>query len=250
MDVWAACRDRLRPAPIEGRFTRIVESQAQVATTALVRDLAEQSLLEELLEAAKPPLRAGTEGLHYLLATPFRYPPLRHGSRFGSRFEPSLLYGSLTLRAALAETAYYRFVFWQGMAEPPPSGRLLTQHTGFSAAYATGRGLRLQAPPFDAHEARLRDPERYDATQALGAALRAHGIEAFEYRSARDREDGLNVALFVPEALASREPTFEQPWLCETRTSSVDFSAPGGQDHRRFPLEDFLIDGRLPHPAI
>jgi hypothetical protein len=76
----------------------MVESQQQIATSSLVDDLAEQALLEELIERSKPPLRSGTERLHYLLATPFRYPPLRHGSRFGGRFEPSLLYGAAWLR--------------------------------------------------------------------------------------------------------------------------------------------------------
>ena len=59
-----------------GRLLRLVESQEQVATNSLVRTLAEQALLEDLIEASKPPLPATGHGLHYLLATPFRYPPL------------------------------------------------------------------------------------------------------------------------------------------------------------------------------
>ncbi|MCC3263614.1 RES family NAD+ phosphorylase, partial [Paenibacillus polymyxa] len=83
-------------------------------------------LLEELIETSKPQLPPSTETLHYLLKTPFRYPPLRWGSRFGRRHEPSLFYAALRLETAMAEAAYYRFVLWEGMASPPPSGRILS----------------------------------------------------------------------------------------------------------------------------
>ena len=73
-----------------------MESQEQVATNRLVATLAEQDLLESMLEASKPPLPKGTARLDYLLATPFRYPPLPHGSRFGGRHEPSLFYAGVT----------------------------------------------------------------------------------------------------------------------------------------------------------
>ena len=99
----------------------------------------------------------GCEKLHYLLSTPFRYPPLRHGSRFGSSFEPSLLYASRSSDTVLAEAAYYRLVFWQGMAVAPASG-LTTQHTLFGGRFKTERGLRLQKPPFDSFRSLLAHP--------------------------------------------------------------------------------------------
>ena len=123
MDIWAACSAAARPAPLRGTLVRLIENQEQVATQGLVDTLAEQALLEELLERSKPPRPPGTERLHYLLATPFRYPPLRHGSRFGAREDPSLFYGSRQLPGALAEGAYYRFVFFHGMTTPPRSAQ-------------------------------------------------------------------------------------------------------------------------------
>ena len=176
-DLWAACEDGLRIEPLAGELQRIVESQQQVATLSLVDDLDEQALLEEMLEGAKPPLAYGSQGLHYLLATPFRYPPLRHGSRFGRRLEPSLFYGARRLRTLLAEAAYYRFVFWTGMAAPPPSGRLRTQHSVFRARFRGRRGVRLQQPPCAEHEVVLRDPADYVPTQRLGTALRGAGVD-------------------------------------------------------------------------
>ncbi|HSH29905.1 MAG TPA: RES family NAD+ phosphorylase [Thiohalobacter sp.] len=250
MDIWSACRAAAVPAPLAGELIRLVESQEQVATNALVDSLAEQALLEQLLEASKPPPAPGTEGLHYLLATPFRYPPLRHGSRFGARFEPSLFYGALELGAALAETAYYRCVFWSGMTRPPPGGRLTTEHTLFGARYAAARGLRLQAPPFDHFEAGLTDPASYTTTQALGRELRGAGIDGFEYRSARDPESGINIALFHPGALAEPAPAWQQPWLCDTRAEGVAFYSKEHGTAWQFPRVLFEVGGRLPTPAV
>lgn len=249
MDLWGTCQETLPIAPIAGVLTRVVESQQQIATLALVDDLAEQALLETLIEGSKPALPPAAAGLHYLLATPFRYPPLRHGSRFGRAFEPSLFYGAQRATTALAEAAYYRFVFWSAMAEPPPGGRLRTQHSVFRARYRGERGVRLHQPPCAAHEAVLRAPADYRATQALGSALREAGVGAIEYLSARDPGRGVNVALFGPEALASRAPLGLTPWLCETSAEEVRFAGADGPGLVRFPLADFLVDGRLPLPA-
>ncbi|MBK1730683.1 RES family NAD+ phosphorylase [Thiococcus pfennigii] len=249
MDLWDGCRERLDIGPLGGELLRMVESQQQVATSQLVDDLTEQALLEDLIERSKPPRPAGTERLHYLLATPFRYPPLRHGSRFGGRFEPSLFYGARRLPTLLAEAAYYRFVFWTAMAVPPPSGRLLTQHTAFAARWQAARGVRLQGPPCADHESVLRDPQDYRATQRLGSALRKAGVDAIEYRSARDTEGGINVALFHPDALVSRTPLRPQAWLCETGAERVRFTCADGHQLHAFPREYFLVAGALPRPA-
>ncbi|WP_058558033.1 RES family NAD+ phosphorylase [Thiohalocapsa sp. ML1] len=249
LDLWPACAETLCIAPLGGELLRMVESQQQVATLSLVDDLAEQALLEELLERSKPPLVPGSRGLHYLLGTPFRYPPLRHGSRFGGRFEPSLFYGARGQGSLLAEVAYYRFVFWSAMAEPPPSGRLRTQHSLFRARCRGERGVRLQEPPCAAHDAVLRDAADYGPTQRLGAALREAGIDLIEYVSARDPERGINVALFRPEALVSRAPLGLSRWLCETRAQAVSFAPEASSELHVFALDTFLVDGRLPRPA-
>jgi hypothetical protein len=248
-DLWAACNASLAPEVLEGEVLRLVESQEQVATTALVDDLAEQAVLEDLLEAVKPPRRPGTEAMHYLLATPFRYPPLHHGSRFGSRFEPGIFYGAMELTTALAECAYYRLVFWTGMAVPPPSGRLRTQHTIFGVRYRGERGLRLHAPPCVAHESVLRHPSDYAPTQRLGRALRDAGIALVEYRSARDPAGGINLAVFDPAALVSRQPLHPEAWLCETRADAVVYSGPRGRPVMTFPLALFQVAGELSLPA-
>ncbi|UTW08599.1 RES family NAD+ phosphorylase [Pseudomonas benzenivorans] len=250
MDIWQACRGVEQVAPLRGRLVRLVESQEQVATLQLVDNLAEQALLEELLESSKPPLPRDAEPLHYLLKTPFRYPPLRWGSRFGTRQEPSLFYAALRLETAMAEAAYYRFVLWDGMASAPPSGRVLSEHASFEARYQVARGIRLQRPPFSRFQRALSHPSDYRGTQALGASMRAAGVEAFEYRSARCPLGGSNVALYAPGALAEKRPRNLLPWLCETTPGYVAFKHAQAPDTpRMFHFEDYLVDGQLPLPA-
>ncbi|MCU7917728.1 MAG: RES family NAD+ phosphorylase [Candidatus Thiodiazotropha sp. (ex Epidulcina cf. delphinae)] len=248
MDIWAACKDAARPGPLSGQVIRVVESLEQIATYTLVDDLQEQALLEAMLETSKPSPPPEAAGLHYLLSTPFRYPPLKYGSRFGSYLEPSLFYGSTILSTALAETAYYRFIFWSGMETPPPSGRLTTELTVFSAAYGVSRGLCLQSLPFSRFEARLTNPESYTDTQQLGVHLREAGIEGFEYRSARDLDGGINLGFFTAKAFSRPIPLWQQTWICETRWETVSFYSKE-QGARSFPCEEFLVDGEMPLPA-
>lgn len=248
VDIWAACRTGACPRTLGGEILRLVESQEQVATSRLVATLAEQELLEAMIEASKPRSLTPAPGLHYLLTTPFRYPPLRYGSRFGGRHEPSLFYGSRGLRTVLAESAYYRFVFWQGMSEPPQAP-LRIRHTLFGARLRARRAYRLQLAPFDSHRSVLACRDDYQPTQRLGHALREAGADAIEYVSARDAEGGLNVALFAPSAFASPRPSFQQEWLSETRPDQVSFYARPEAGLQSFPLSQFTIEGRLPMPA-
>lgn len=246
--LWAKYEDSV-VAPIRGRLVRLVESQGQVATLQLVDTLEEQALLEELLETSKPRMPPPAEPLHYLLKTPFRYPPLRWGSRFGRRHEPSLFYGALKLETAMAESAFYRFVLWEGMATPPPSGRILSEHASFEARFQVQKGVRLHLPPFREHAALL-DPQDYSVTQGLGSAMRESGVEAFEYRSARCPQGGINVALFAPSAFTEKRPRNLTPWLCETTLEYVAFKHAQVPDSPRlYRREHYLVDGRLPHPA-
>jgi len=248
MDIWAACREAVVPVVLGGELIRAVESQEQIATRTLVDDLAEQALLEDLLELSKPPVPDGSAHLDYLLSSPFRYPPLKYGSRFGTRNEPSLFYGALAVAPALAETAYYRLVFWSGMLMPPPMGRLTTEHTLFAARYATTHGLRLNESPFTAYTSTLTDPISYKDTQLLGRHMREAGIEAFEYRSARDPAGGINIALFTMRAFAEPAPLWKQSWLCDTREEEVSFynKIQGTWTYQR---KQFLVDGQLPLPS-
>ena len=57
----------------------------------------------------KPPVPAGARTLHYLLFTPFRYPPPPGGSRFRGPNDPGVFYGADEVRTACAELGYWRW---------------------------------------------------------------------------------------------------------------------------------------------
>ncbi|HET9113948.1 MAG TPA: RES family NAD+ phosphorylase [Burkholderiales bacterium] len=245
---WNACLAQAKLTSLTGVILRLVESQEQVATNQLVGSLERQAVLEALLETTKPRLRPGTENLHYLLATPFRYPPLKHGSRFATRSDPSLFYGSLKTGTVLAEAAYYRFLFWYGMVAPP-AGKLDTQHTVFGARYRTEKGVQLQNPPFFSYGDVIGSPAEYGPSQALGSVMRNAGVEAFEFISARDPAQGVNVALFTPAALQDVTPVCQEPWLCELSGRNVRFHAAHSGEFFSFSIDTFLVSGKLPHAA-
>lgn len=247
-DLWKTCDLETAIHTIGGTLYRLVESQEQVATMKLVDNLEEQSLLEEMLDAVKPPPPSGCESLHYLLYSPFRYPPLKYGSRYGARHEPSLFYGALTQATVLAESAYYRLVFWYGM-QTAPSAPIRSEHTLFSARYVTARGLRLQNGTCSDHRKTLTNPRDYHATQALGTAMRNANIEAFEFPSARCPDHGINVALFTCAAFASRKAREMQQWLGETTADTVTFAQAHDRTLHKFSIETFMVDGKLPWPA-
>jgi hypothetical protein len=235
----------------------VVEAQHVVSTRRLVDTAAEQALLEELLERVKPPVppEPEFEGLHYLLLTPFRYPPLPHGSRLGARTERGLWYGADALPTALAEVAYYRLVFLAGTdaaLEP-----ILADLSAFRVRVRTRAGIDLRRPPFAAHEAEISSPVSYAASQALGRVLREAGAQVVRFRSARDPDGGTNVGLFTPAAFAVREPEPPETWYCVATRAAVELTrrslrrpdAAEGATYR-FLREVFEVDGALPTPAV
>ena len=209
----------------------------------------EQALLEELIEDVKPPAGAAA-GLHYLLFTPFRYPPLRHGSRFGTRAENGIWYGSRTRATAFAEKAYYLLLFLEGTtAELTP---LETDVSIFQAAYETGKGVDLTRGAFARYTELISSPSDYAAPQMLGREMRADGVEAFIYTSARDPEHGANVGLFVREALSSRRPSVPETWRCVVTRDEVEVTKEDVFRSASFAFKRrvFEVDGRLPAPAF
>lgn len=247
-EIWGAVGGAGTFRAIAGQGFRLVECQETVATTGIVSTLESQAMLEEMLDLeSKPSYRTDTEHLHYLLSTPFRYPPLMHGSRFGGRFEPSLFYGGTTEYVTLCESAFYRFFFYYDMADAPLHDVLQSQHTLFEFQYQTDAGVKLQDPPFDLYDNILRDPLNYQATQALGAAMREQGIKGFEYHSARDLNGGINIALYDASPLTCNKPLNERPCLCQVGKEQVVFSL--NRNITRFTLAQFQINGALPIPS-
>lgn len=205
-----AARRRLKP-------WRAVEAQHIAATRRLVDSLAEQALLEEILEASKPEVQ--TKGFHYLLETPFRYPPWLRGSRFRSPADPGVFYAAEEPRTACAELGYWRWRFLadsEGLRDLGPAPQTLFQ------VAIDGRAVDLRAKPFARQAAKWTDPASYSATQAFAAVARKAGISVIRYQSVRDPHKGGCAAILDPRAFASASPITQQTWLLTvTETAST-----------------------------
>lgn len=228
---------------------RFVETQEYAATTNLVDDLDEQFLLEQMLDEVKPPYRSGTEDMHYLLKTPFRYPPLQYGSRFGNHLMASFFYAGETVDTTLSEVAYYRFVFLSHMSEPYHQA-IQSEHLLFSVNVSSLHCADLTHKNLQGFKSLLRGPSSYVFSQHAGKWLvEDQESEVIRYFSAR-HESGINVAIFEPCAIVSRQPEEQQRWLCLTRPDKISFSQHGqNQKPVAYERERFLVDGRLPQPA-
>ncbi len=247
--IWTRCAGDSELKPLYLSPWRVVEAQHQVSTRKLVDSSEEQSLLEELIETVKPVDNAGGR-LHYLLFTPFRYPPLRHGSRFGTRRERGIWYGSLDRQTAFAEVAYYRMVFLEG--SEADLGTVETPLNAFTASVRTSRGIDLIAPPFDAFHRAIASPTSYSSSQPLGTAMRGAGVEAFKYLSARDAEEGVNVGVFTPSVFGRAKPKSFETWHCAASRGRIEVMQADYFKRNRyaFPRKQFLVKGELPTPAL
>jgi hypothetical protein len=247
--IWAACDSASHIDKVSGVLYRLVESQEQVATMGYVDTLDEQAMLEDMLEQAKPAYPLDIAPYHYLLTTPFRYPPLQWGSRFGRVNEPSLFYAGCKPSVALAESAFYRFTFLTSMADVTTEDKIRSEHTLFSVDYRSQAGVQLQLPPFTEYQLALTDPKDYSSPQQLGSDMRSADVEVFEYTSARDPNNGICIALYNTLPFRQHKPKNRTKWLCETTIDVVSFKQLEENEPVHFSISDFLVDGVLPLPA-
>jgi hypothetical protein len=141
--------------PWAGTVWRMVEAQHTASTMKIVDNSEEQDLLETLLEGSKPTQPASAQDLDYLLATPFRYYPLRGGSRFRAVTDPGVFYGAESARTASAELGYWR---WKFLKDAVDLDRLEpVAHTAFSAQVST-QVIDLRQAPFGANTAAWTHP--------------------------------------------------------------------------------------------
>ena len=249
--IWTQCAARFELQRLFGSAWRAVESQHVTSTRKLVDSDDEQQMLEALIDTAKPPWPSGRRfvGLHYLLATPFRHPPLRYGSRFGTRRERGIFYCAEAQATVFAEKAYYVLLFLEGTeAKIEPLTRPLTV---FQVRISTKKGADLVRAPFDAHTERISSPTSYRDSQPLGVSMREAGVAAFRFISARDPEGGVNLGLFEP-VFTTKKPHNPEQWICTASRARVELK-PGPavmRSRTSFPREAFEVDGVLPAPGV
>jgi hypothetical protein len=212
----------------------MVESQHIAATMKLVDNRDEQDLLESMLESSKPAQPEDTAGLHYLLATPFRYHPKRGGSRFRSETDPGVFYGAESVRTAGAELGYWR---WKFLHDAVDLERIEpVAYTAFRVEVATSV-VDLQHPPFDSDADVWQHPTNYLPTQQFARIAREANIGGILYRSVRDPQPSWSLALLTPTGFAKPKPhTERQTWYLAVSpqevtmrrdTESMQFSAAG-----------------------
>ncbi|HBB52904.1 MAG TPA: RES domain-containing protein [Legionellales bacterium] len=222
MSIWTSCQGKNYFQSLHHKPWRVVEAQHILSARDLVDTSEEHDILENLIEQSKPKIQSQKD---YLIYTPFRYPPLQYGSRFGSRFEPSLWYGSLELKTALAEVAYYIKKFH--LDSHANLSYINTTHTAFNVLINTSSGIALNEPPFKAFAEDISHPNSYQLSQELGAEMRQSRVKAFVYTSARCKEQLSNIAAFEPSVFKAIKEQYafnQQTWQCIATKESVEFS--------------------------
>jgi hypothetical protein len=199
----------------------MVEAQHTASTMKVVDTSEEQDLLETLLEGSKPVQPASALALDYLLATPFRYYPLRKGSRFRAVTDPGVFYGAESVRTASAELGYWRWKFLKDAVDLEKLEPVA--HTAFSAEVNT-QLVDLRRAPFIADAAKWRHPTDYSATQAFARAAREANLGGIQYQSVRDPNPAWCVALLTPKAFAKLKPKpLMQNWWLAVHPDSVSW---------------------------
>lgn len=240
-------------APQVGLVWRVVETQETAATRAITKNAEAQSRLEELLDSCKPPVPEACQQLSYLLMTPFRYPPLKYGSRYGTTVERGIFYAAKEQQTALAETAVYLWLFQSGPVETGPLSEFTDSRTLFSVRLRTRRGCDLSSPAFAGIRTQLTRPDDWGYTQQLGAQLRGAGVEFFWFPSAR-LGSGTNAAVLDPKAFASTRPDSQELWNLRLSSELCWFGkANADRDDNayfEFNREQFEIRGLMKHHCL
>ncbi len=215
---------------------RGVEAQHVVATMRLADTLEEQRVLEELLEASKPPLPPEARGRHYLIFTPFRYrSPIP--SRFRRASDPGVWYGAEELKTACAEVAYWKWRFL--MDSDALAGEALhTEHTFFQAK-VRGRCADLTAAPWKAAARVWRNRTDYSRCQDFADEARKRELAWLRYASERV-PDGVCGAVLQADALSLQEPFEQQTWACKTTRAGAYLQHAGRREPYEFSATGWL----------
>lgn len=241
--------------PIIGSCWRMVELQTISSTRILVSSAQAHDRLEEILENGKPiiqllPHEKECAKLHYLLLTPFRYPPLPFGSRFGTIHERGIFYASSDVKTAAVEKAFYRLFLARGTAGKVGGKHLF--YTSFEAKIKTQSGIDLRKNNFSKFQDQIISKTTYDGSQALGLQLRQAGVQAFLVNSARTTTPSTNLNVMSPLAFDRAhviQDTFED-WIGFYTKESVELSMKKNPIKTKlvFKESDFFVEGRFPHP--
>ena len=182
--------------------------------TVRARPIMEEFLTEEGIEDRRIVFSTGDGGAYSL---PFVYFDREHPIGIFTRFSPAPREGGTASKSSqLAQTAahitqshvgglvtrpvssLYRLLFLAGTEAD--LGTLEVELTLFDVRWRSSRAVDLTRSPFESCAEHISSPKNYSESQALGREMRADGVQAARYKSARDSHGGLNLALFSPIA--------------------------------------------------
>jgi len=197
---------------------RCIESSKKIASMAVVDTLEEQFLLEEMVDSTKPPAEP-PNGYDYLIRTPFRYPPLRHGSRFGTISDPSFFYASGSINTCFSECAYYRHLFITDN-DAELGNQVISYHVVFTVKLHASNMVDLTASCYDEFQHKLKDSKDYSFTQRVGEYVDEFlGAGVIKFNSAR--ADGVNYAVSDINCIKSKKPIKREQFTCISSAKEI-----------------------------
>ncbi len=213
----------------------------------LVDSLAEQHVLERILDESKPEVPAVARRLDYLLFTPFRYLPPPGGSRFRAPNDPGVFYAADQVRTACAELGYWR---WRHLLDTPNLSAMPQKAQTVFRVKVAGEGVDLREPPFARDSTAWTSPDDYSACQRFARVARDAGIKVIRYRSVRDPDAGGCAAVMTPSAFAKPVPVEQQTWVLAVFRERVVWQHTHTAEGESFEFSATLWDhGKLPNVA-
>ena len=168
---------------------------------------------------ASLPIPAAAAHLHWLLFTPFRYPPPPGGSRFRGPNDPGVFYGADEIRTACAELGYWR---WRHLQDSPALAAMPTQAANGVPGEDRDRcGRPSRERRSRAIGARWTDPRRLWRMPGASAGRRARrGVGAIRYESVRDPQHARAARCCRPPRSRRRFRSSSRRGCCRSRASA------------------------------
>lgn len=232
--------------PLKCEAWRVVEAQHFKSTMKLVDSPDEQRIVEEEIEAAKPPVPPECRHLDYLLFTPFRYDgqyPI--GSRFRrAGMTKGVFYCSATSMTAMAEMAFLRLLFFAESPGTPFPGNPF-EYTAFAVSLETPVSFDLTRPPLNRDMALWSALSDYLPCQQFADLARECPAEALQYTSVRDPQGGRNFAVLSCCAFSAAHWVGMQSWHMQLQHKAVWAKCEAPEQAVTFDMTAFLADPRL-----
>ncbi len=186
----------------------------------LTDTLDEQQILEDLIEASKPPMPV--ECRNSIIFCRRRSAIAR--TRMVRVSGVPIRWRACTTRPKPSRPPSRR---WRSTAccsspnRPDALAREPAEYTAFSARFAVDRAIDLTAMPY-AEQAEIWGlPTEYGPCQTLADAARADGVAAIRYASVRDPGRGTNLALLTCKAFAKNRIVDRQTWRIHPGSAGI-----------------------------